>query len=276
MPVVEDSSRTSHAEQPDTKALLVNSVVAAVLATAATIFIHEVVHLLTGLVLGHAGTLYPFGVLHDGTLTNGETAATAIAAPVISLVTGWILLARLPRPAAAGFGHLFLFWLAATSFMEGAGYLVITPFGAGDTAATVDALGWPGWTALVLAVLGIGLMFLGARMLAPHVIRLAGRDRTPGWALAFHPWWIGTIVNMGLSIAYLSLADAGLTDGEATAVVAGSMALLVLGPMSFIFQGKLPDQRRTHLAPGISVPGLAALVAMVALNVLLVAGRHIG
>lgn len=42
-----------------TRDVIVNSTVAAVLATAVTIFVHELVHLVTGIVLGHGGTLYP-------------------------------------------------------------------------------------------------------------------------------------------------------------------------------------------------------------------------
>ena len=112
-----------------TRDVIVNSTVAAVLATAVTIFVHELVHLVTGIVLGHGGTLYPFGVIHDGSLTDTETALTAISAPIASLVIGAAVIAALPRPATSRFGQLFLFWLGATSFMEGAGYLVITPMG---------------------------------------------------------------------------------------------------------------------------------------------------
>ena len=57
-------------------------------------------------------------------------------------------------PATSRFGQLFLFWLGATSFMEGAGYLVITPMGAGDTAATLAAFDLPLWVGFPAAALG--------------------------------------------------------------------------------------------------------------------------
>jgi hypothetical protein len=223
--------------------VIVNSTVAAVLATAVTIFVHELVHLVTGIVLGHEGTLYPFGAIHDGSLTDTETALTAISAPIASLVIGAAVIAALPQPATSRFGQLFLFWLGATSFMEGAGYLVITPMGAGDTAATLAALDLPLWVGFLAAALGVALMFLGARMLAPHVVRMSGRDRTISWAIAFHPWWIGTLVSLRLTAAYLALSSADLADGDVIAILSASTALLVLGPMSSSSRTGLPTSR---------------------------------
>ena len=112
-------------------------------------------------------------------------------------------------------------------------------------------------------------------MLAPHVVRMSGRDRTRSWAIAFHPWWIGTLVSLGLTAAYLALSSADLADGGWSP---SPRALLCWssGPMSFIFQNRSPDQPRTVITSGISVAGVAALVAMVAVNFALVSGRHLG
>lgn len=264
-------------EATSTTTILVNSTIAAVLATALTILIHELVHLVTGLAMGHGGTLVPFGVAHDGTLTDGQTALAAISAPIVSLLLGAAIVTRLPNPARAGFGHLLLFWLGATSLMEGAGYLVITPFGVGDTAVTRDALGLPGWTGILAALLGFLIMLWGARALSPHVVGLVGTERSRTWALAFHPWWIGTLVNVALALVYVNLAAGGFTDAEKGAVVAAGTALLVLGPMSFLFQkSEVPDGRSALSLPAVPVAGVVALAAMIGLNLALLSGWHVG
>src|SRR5699024_11309287 len=53
--------------------------------------LHELVHLVTGLVFGHGGTLYPFGVLHHGDLTVTAEVVALLAGPAFSLVTGILL-----------------------------------------------------------------------------------------------------------------------------------------------------------------------------------------
>ncbi len=260
------------------KDILINSSLAAVLATAVTIVLHELVHLLTGLGFGHPGTLYPFGVTHDGTMSAGTTAATAISAPIFSLVTGIVLTLGLPRPPRAGFWHLFLFWLAATSMMEGAGYLVITPFGAGDTAATIEALDLPGWTAYAAAMVGVALMFFCARLLAPHVSRLSGDDRGRAFALALHPWWIAMIINAALALLYVSTSSGDFSDGDKTAIIAAGMALTALAPMAFIYLKSVAGQARTEFElQSVPVAGIIANAAVIALNIgLLLPGVYIG
>ncbi|MDO5500533.1 MAG: hypothetical protein Q4F67_12730, partial [Propionibacteriaceae bacterium] len=123
--------RTLHtdddARDPDTdgdgfespRTILLNSVTAAVLAAMVMIFLHEVVHLLAGIALGHPADLYPFGVSHGGELDDTETVITSFSAVAFSLVTGLIFALWLPFRRAGGFAHLFWLWFAFTSLMEG-------------------------------------------------------------------------------------------------------------------------------------------------------------
>lgn len=113
-------------ESPRT--LLINCVVAAVLATWLMIPIHELVHVIADRLNGFAVELYPFAVLTVGERTATQVAVGAISAPIFSLVSGLVMAFWLPLRRIGGFAHLLWLWFAFVSLMEGVGYLVITPF----------------------------------------------------------------------------------------------------------------------------------------------------
>lgn len=261
------------------RTVLVNSTLAAVLGVGLMIVVHELVHLICGLLLGFPGVLYAFGVEHVGTATRGQEALMLLAAPVFSLISGLIMAFWLPLRRIGGFAHLLWLWFAFTSMMEGVGYFVITPFGAGDTGQAATLLNWPVWASIALCLGGVGLQFLTARLFAPHVGRHAGPERGPRsnqWAFAFWPWLIGSAINTTLSLVYLSLSSADVGAGATTAILAAGMATLVFAPMSFIFQRWFdPNHEPLGLRP-VPVAGLVALLILVAYNFASLGGIRIG
>ncbi|AIT62250.1 hypothetical protein [Corynebacterium doosanense] len=164
-----------------------------ILAALLALFLHECAHWLTGV----------------------NAAITAAAGPVFSLVFGLALLALLPRPAAPGIGHLLWLWTAFASLQEAVTYLIITPFGAGDTAIVVERLDLPRWCAFVACGVGIAGMILVARRFAPHVARLAGPEIGRIRATAFVPWIIGSVVLAALNLLQLSVSELTVTTGGA-------------------------------------------------------------
>lgn len=261
-------------ERPGT--LLLNATIAAILGGALTVLVHELIHLVAGLVLGYPGTLYPFAVEHHNDPGAGQRPVMALSAPIGSLIIGAIATAWLPLRRRGGFGHLLWLWFGFTSLMEGVGYLENTPFGAGDTASAAKDLGWPVVAQVVLCLVGVALRFWAARRFAPHVGRHAGLEKRHTWPFAFYPWILGTLANWGLAALYLAVAHAAVSGGEIAAILAAGTALMLFGPMSFIFRRRFdPTLEPLGLSP-VPVGGLVALVATVALNVALCFGLRIG
>lgn len=227
----------------DARTLLINGAVAGVLATGLMILVHEFAHLVAGLILGYGGTLYSYGVVPAGSPSAVDNGIIALAAPVFSLASGLVMTQWLPLRSRGGFGHLLWLLFGFASMMEGIGYLVIAPFGAGDTAAAVAYLSWPGWVPWAMFVAGIGLQFTLAWMYAPHVGRIAGPKKGRQLAFALWAWLIATGFTAALMIITVSRARMQLTDGEVTAIIAASTALLVFSPMALIFA------RRVTAAP---------------------------
>lgn len=261
----------------DARTLMINAAVAGALAVFLMILVHEVVHLVAGLAMGIGGTLYSYGVMPDPGATATQSGIMAISAPVFSLVTGFLMSQWLPLRRRGGFGHLLWLFFAFASMMEGVGYLVIAPMGAGDTASASAYFGWPAWAPFVMCAAGIALQFTLAWMFAPHVGRIAGADRGRRLSFALWAWMIamaGTAIIMVLTI---SMARMELTDGEATALIAASTALLVWSPMAMIF-GKRIDAAPYEplgLRP-VPVAGIVALVVLIGVNQVLNAGVHVG
>ena len=257
------------------RALLVNSTVAAVLGAGLMVLAHELSHLVAGLAMGIPGTLYSYGVAHEGSPV--QNAIMAGAGPMFSLLTGLVMALWQPLRATRSFWHLLWLWFAYSSMMEGIGYLEITPFGAGDTAAVASHLGWPPAVGWVLLAGGIAGQFALAWGFAHPVGRMAGADRGAPLDATLWPWLLGTVVNLGLSGLSMATHRAALSPGEVTVILAAGSATLVFAPMAMIFQRKMNAQpyEPLKLKP-IPVVGLALLAGLILLNQALNLGVQIG
>lgn len=272
------SSATGRADPGYPARLLLSSIVAALLAGEAMILVHELFHALTGLATGDRGTLLPVAWMSTGEGASAAGIAVTAAGPVLSLVSGALMMIWQPLRHRGGFAHLLWMWFAAVSLMEAVGYLVITPLGAGDTASIVERLGAPLWAALVMCILGVAGMFATARAFAPFVARATGYEKRPAWALAFWPWLIATPVSVGLAIPYLLLSPLSLAPADSIVVSMGSTVLFVAAPMSFLFSRRVAStaEREPLVLPRAPVAGIVALVVLVALKLALTQGLALG
>lgn len=251
------------------------------------VLLHELSHVVAGLALGFTNELFPFGVVHTPDPGRGDEAVMLLAGPAFSLVTGLLAVAFQPFRRTRGQAHLLWLWFAGLSVMEGVGYLMLTPFGVGDTGMAADLYDAPAvltWAALALAVLGtVGT----ARWFAGPAVRHTAGDLGSLRAFTFYPWIVGTLVVLALTALWLALVGDGigaeLGPGSVFAVLMGAFALGVFAPMAMPFTTGV--QRREPGAAGSEplvlprVPVLALVVAVVVALVdlvLLVPGLTIG
>lgn len=262
---------------PSSRTLLVNSLVAALIASALMIFLHELAHLVTGLLFGHGGTLYSFGVLHHGDPSVTAEVVALLAGPAFSLVTGVLLQRWTPLRGRNDLAHLVWVWFAFVSVQEGVAYLCLTPFGAGDTGMAAQLLGLPVVVQFALLGLGIGGMFANAWAFAPHMARFAGEDPVRRNAVTLFPWLWGMIASVLLAVLFLVISPTELGAGEQIAILAAGTATFVFAPMAHIFSRSVREVRAEPLRlRAVPVIGLVLLAAMIAGNIALSAGLDIG
>lgn len=258
------------------RTMLINATAALLLGSALMVIVHECCHWIAGALIGHRSTLYAFGVEYTPPTEGGEAAFTALAGVIGSLLIGALFTSWQPFRRSNGFGHLLWLWFAFTSLMEGVGYLVITPFGAGDTAMAVESFGWPIWVAFVMCGLGVALQFGTAWAFAPHVGRHAGTETARRYAFTLWPWIVASVVNVALSLLYLSLAASDPGEGAAFAIVAAATATTVFAPMSFIFARRFAQPLEPLGLKPVPWVGVAAFAVLVALNLAMSPGLRIG
>jgi len=259
------------------RTLLLNSLVAALIAGALMILVHELAHLVAGLAMGHPGTLYSFRVLHHGSPSASDEAVMLLAGPVFSLVTGVVMQLWTPLRRRGGFGHLLWLWFAFVSVQEGVTYLCLTPFGAGDTGMAAGLLELPAVVQILALLLGVAGMFANARAFAPHMARHAGSDPQRRNAMTLFPWLYGMIASVLLSLLYLTISPSDVPAGAQIAVLAAGTALFVFAPMAHLFAGRVRDVPIEPLRlRAVPVAGLVVLVVLVAGNIALSFGLDIG
>lgn len=246
-----------------------------VTAVTLVVALHELSHAVAGLALGYGNTLYPFGVTHQPDPSQGDAAIAALTGPVFSLVVGAVAMVWQPLRAGRGYGHLLWLWVAWVSVMEGAGYLLLTPFGIGDTGSTAAAYDVPVWITAPVGALGVlATIWLAIRFAVPllrHTDGTLSQMRT----VAFFPWMIGTAVCLALATSYLLLAGDAFSADDMVGVLMGTFALGVWAPMSLPFTTRararapqLPGSEPLQLAR-VPVAGVVLVLVLVLVNVLL-------
>jgi len=257
------------------RSILINSVVALLLGAAITVLVHELAHWVTGALLGSRSYLFSFGVTHEPPLTGGAAATAALAGPVVSLLVGSAMQILQPFRFRGDFAHLLWIWVACTSLMEAATYLVITPF-VGDTHTAAAALGWPSWVSWVAAAIGVLGMVGVAREWAIHSVRLCGHDLTRLRCFSWYPWLIAIPVQAGLALLMISVVRMQLTPAEQTVVIMAGMAQTVFAPMSIPFTRQSKELEEPLQVRPVPWVGVAGFVAMVVFNFAISGGIGLG
>ncbi|MBA8796108.1 hypothetical protein FHX74_003749 [Friedmanniella endophytica] len=245
--------------------LFANAVTAFVLAASVAVTLHETAHALAGLVMGSPVRLLSFAAGALGPLDAEQDAVMAAAGPLFSLVLGLVVLALTGR-AGRGFGRLFWLWLGFVSTMNFVGYLIITPFGAGDTGEIVRDLRLGTPVAALMCAVGV-LAFVGLSLL---FVRRLGRYATDDGAmrrLGLIPWLAGTAFVVVRTLVELAIGGA---DGTTAATVAaGAAACGVFAPVFSTRWRRLADGHETlALRRPIGWAVLAAVVVVLQLAVL--------
>lgn len=262
------------------KALTLNAAVAMVGATLVTILLHELAHAVAAVAQGSAVRLFPFASLPVRELPPGGQLIELLAGPAFSLLLGLVLLAVLKPGPRPGLGYLWLTWLGFTSAMEGIGYLLLTPFGIGDTgmAAAVAGLGPAlNWAA---AVLSVGGMLLLARSYGRRIARLVPHGDLPRLrGLSFFPWLIGTLALVAITLVWIGISAVEVDPGSLIAVIMATVAIGVWAPMAMPFTVGVPAERAGD-SPlqlrGVSRLGIGLLVAVLIVDAILTRGPVLG
>lgn len=274
---------TGTSEDAEPRSYTAVSTLALVTAVTAVILLHELSHVVAGLLLGYQNTLYPFGVTHHPDPSTADAAVAALTGPAFSLVTGVILLVWQPLRAGRSYGQLLWIWVAWISLMEGIGYLLLTPFGIGDTGSTAAAYDLPIAVTAPIGLLGVlGTVWLAMRFAVP-LLRHTDGSLAQMRSMVFYPWLIGTAAILGLTALYLARSGDAFGGGDVFGVLMGTFALAVWAPMSLPFttraralDPKLPGSEPLAISR-LPMAGVVALAVLVAANLLLLgSGLTIG
>lgn len=265
------------------KTLVLNAALAYALAQLIVVFIHELSHVAAGLALGYSNELLPYGVTHIPEPPRGDAAVMALTGPVFSLVIGVLAVYVQPFRRGRGFAHLLWVWFAHICVVEGVGYLVLTPFGIGDTGSTAAAyqvsplITWP------CLLIGVATMFWMALSFARLAVRHTPGDLRSLRGFTFYPWIPGVIFAVVLQLAVFARVEVNFGPGPMIAVLTASVSLGVFAPMAVSFSHRMatrnPAWAGTELLqlPPIPVAGIIMLFLMLVVNLVILApGLPIG
>ena len=205
----------------------INSTIGYVLAASVDVVLHEGAHAVAGLAQGHPVLLRSFSAEALTAQSHQQAAVMTAAGPVFSLIFG-VLILLLCRNVGDGFGRLFFLWLGCISVQNFVGYLVITPFGAGDSGNFIAELGLGTPVALLFCVIGV----IGYLLLALVFMRQLSRyaENAPELRrLGLLAWLAGTAVVVIRTGIEVGVSGAGIDT--AAIVMAGAAAGGVFTPI---------------------------------------------
>lgn len=250
---------------------LLSSSVAFLLALLLTITWHELGHALAAVALGLRPTLYPFSV-DTRAVSDAQQVTTALAGPVLSLVTGAVLLAVHARLSRTGFWPLTLLWLGLAGVQTFAGYLITGVFvRSGDIGKALDLTGAPLWVGVVVFALGWGLTYLNGRHATRQLLRLTdpARKLAPQLRdLGLFAWLLATVVAFLISFGTYDVGSAGVAI--AVFEVLGTLSTGIFLIFVRLFMGETPARRAAPAWP-VPWPGIAAVVVVALVRQLVLA-----
>jgi hypothetical protein len=194
--------------------LLLNSSVAFALALLVMIMIHESGHALAAISFGLHPVVRPFSVDYAAA-TNAQNIATDLAGPLVSLVSGGLILVI--ARGGRGFWGLFWLWLGLQSVQEFSGYLTTAPFGGvGDIGDALHTLNAPLWVGYVSCVVGLIGTFLLGRVATLRFLRFtdpAAPIPNQMRSVGLFAWLAGVLVGLILSIGSFDASGIGFFEG---------------------------------------------------------------
>jgi hypothetical protein len=271
IPEVKQSPQQRGAKKDNNnRSLLINSTVAFALAALVMILIHEFGHALAAISFGLHPVVRPFSVDYDAA-TNVQNIIIALAGPLVSLVSGVLILAmvRVNR----GFWGLFWLWLGLLSVQEFSGYLITAPFGgAGDISSALHLLNAPLWVGYVSFVVGWVGTFLLGRVATLRFLSFTDPASTiPNQlrSVGLFAWLAGVLLSLILGIGSFDVSAQGVFE------VFGILATgIFLTTVRYFFpRVKVSGQRQELHFP---VVGVALLLVFTVLRLIILApGLHL-
>jgi hypothetical protein len=194
--------------------LLINSTVAFALALLLMIMIHEFGHALAAISFGLHPIVRPFSV-DSGTATNVQNIVIDLAGPLVSLVSGLLILATVR--GGRGFWGLFWVWLGLQSVQEFTGYLVTAPFGGvGDIGDALHLLSAPHWVGYLSFVVGLAGTFLLGRVATLRFLSFTDpASAIPNQlrSIGLFAWLAGVVIALIFSIGSYDASGTGFFEG---------------------------------------------------------------
>jgi hypothetical protein len=250
--------------------LFINSTVAFALASIVMIMIHEFGHALAAISFGLHPVVRPFSVTYD-TATNAQNIVIDLAGPLVSLVSGLLILviARVDR----GFWGLFWLWLGLQSVQEFTGYLITAPFGGvGDISDALNHLNAPLWIGYVSFAVGLAGTFLLGRVATLRLLSFtdpASAIPNQMRSVGLFAWLAGVTLALILSIGSFDASAAGVF--EAFGLLVSGIYLTTV--RYYLMRVKGSGQRQELQFP---VAGVALLLVFAILRlVILSPGLHL-
>jgi hypothetical protein len=251
---------------------LLASATAFALAFLAMVTVHELGHVAADVALGGSPVLYGFSV-DTSTTSTADEIVTALAGPLVSLVTGLVVLALPWRPVSP-FWRLVVLWFGLTSVQEFSGYLITGPFaGVGDIGQVLTLSGAPAAVGWLGFVVGWAITYLLGRHAVRRLAGFVTADEPFGTQLrqlGLISWLIGAVVSIVLSLGLLT------AGGVSGAVVAFEAFGVVTSGIFLVFvrmvMGPAAAQPRAATSPRPTVAGIVALLVLALVRQLLLAG----
>ena len=199
--------------------IIVNSSILFVVASILEMTLHESGHFVACLMV-HAHGIS----LHHNYVSNldyGLSASAVIfikgAGPLVSLLIGMVFQIIVSKQMKRNLLFLFNLYMSAFGYIGFFGYLLVAPmFIEGDTGYVFNALGFPLWLSILIALAGAFVLFLLINRLMKYFVQLGTREIIENQvdreqfiqSLILYPLFIGIVISTLLNLptpTFLSL-----------------------------------------------------------------------
>lgn len=159
--------------------LIINSTLLFSIATVATMTLHEGGHFMAA-VFFHAKEValhHNFASYKIDDLSLTAKILTVAAGPLLSLLIGIVFNILCSRYSKRNLFFLFLLYMSAFGYIAFGGYLMIAPlFANGDTGFIFNALHFPIWLTIIIALAGVAFMLYMMKILSRYFVELATQE----------------------------------------------------------------------------------------------------
>ena len=202
------------------KNLIINSTLLFSIATSATMTLHEFGHCMMAIFFNakEVALYHNYASYKLEELPLKAQIFTAAAGPLFSLLLGIVFHILCSRYSKRNIFFLFLLYMSAFGYIAFGGYLMIAPiFANGDTGFICNALQFPIWLTIIVALGGVAFMLYTMKLLSRYFVEVATQEiindnshrREFFNTLIKFPLYLGIVITTLLNLpapAFVSLA----------------------------------------------------------------------